>query len=327
MIVGALGKAVEKDAKESWRRSLATFADAGRLTMTTATLEFDRAGLGKWTDETRFEVTARAARRVRRGDQRPDRRAPRRRRRAARCSRSCRCSSRCSRRRSRSCRSRCSARSCTASRTSASTGRSGPATTLVVRGQDDRLGGAARTARAPASTSSAATRRGELVNEQYVTFFVRRLRRRAQGSASCRPRTGSTRRSAAGDPVADVTQHIDDDQTFRYAPASGDPMPIHTRRGRRAKAPGCPGSSPTASACSRSRRGRCSTEARRRPTSRGSSGSRCGSRSRCCPARTSDTQVWQRRVATAGHVVRLRDRPSATTLVIKDGLAESRTRN
>lgn len=24
-----------------------------------------------------------------------------------------------------------------------------------------------------------------------------------------------------------VTAHVDDDQTFRYAPASGDPMPIH----------------------------------------------------------------------------------------------------
>src|SRR5205823_3048396 len=29
------------------------------------------------------------------------------------------------------------------------------------------------------------------------------------------------------EPVAVVTQHVDDDQTFRYSPASGDPMPIH----------------------------------------------------------------------------------------------------
>jgi len=27
--------------------------------------------------------------------------------------------------------------------------------------------------------------------------------------------------------VAEVHQHIDADQTFRYSPASGDPMPIH----------------------------------------------------------------------------------------------------
>ncbi|MFC7505557.1 MaoC/PaaZ C-terminal domain-containing protein, partial [Nocardioides sp. GCM10030258] len=29
------------------------------------------------------------------------------------------------------------------------------------------------------------------------------------------------------DPDVVVTQHVDDDQTFRYSPASGDPMPIH----------------------------------------------------------------------------------------------------
>jgi acyl dehydratase len=28
-------------------------------------------------------------------------------------------------------------------------------------------------------------------------------------------------------PVAKVVQHIDTDQTFRYSPAAGDPMPIH----------------------------------------------------------------------------------------------------
>jgi acyl dehydratase len=31
----------------------------------------------------------------------------------------------------------------------------------------------------------------------------------------------------AAAPTAEVTQHIDDDQTFRYADASGDRMPIH----------------------------------------------------------------------------------------------------
>ena len=28
-------------------------------------------------------------------------------------------------------------------------------------------------------------------------------------------------------PVAEVKQHVDEDQTFRYSPAAGDPMPIH----------------------------------------------------------------------------------------------------
>ncbi|MDX6640954.1 MAG: hypothetical protein QOF12_1965 [Solirubrobacteraceae bacterium] len=68
---------------------------------------------------------------------------------------------------------------------------------------------------------------GDLVNEQYVTFFVRGFDDgRKLGELSPEHRLGDAVREQA--PVADVTQHIDDDQTFRYAPASGDPMPIHT---------------------------------------------------------------------------------------------------
>ena len=37
-----------------------------------------------------------------------------------------------------------------------------------------------------------------------------------------------------------MTQHVDKDQTFRYAPASGDPMPIHLDE-EVAKAAGLPG--------------------------------------------------------------------------------------
>jgi acyl dehydratase len=67
---------------------------------------------------------------------------------------------------------------------------------------------------------------GELVNEQYVTFFIRGFDDgRKLGELSPGHRFDETLR--AQDPVADVAQHIDDDQTFRYAPASGDPMPIH----------------------------------------------------------------------------------------------------
>ena len=68
---------------------------------------------------------------------------------------------------------------------------------------------------------------GELVNEQYVTFFVRGFDDgRSVGELSPEHRLDEALRE--GEPVADVKQHIDDDQTFRYAPASGDPMPIHT---------------------------------------------------------------------------------------------------
>jgi acyl dehydratase len=68
---------------------------------------------------------------------------------------------------------------------------------------------------------------GELVNEQYVTFFFRGFDDgRKLGELSPEHKFDEALRDA--EPVLDVTQHIDDDQTYRYAPASGDPMPIHT---------------------------------------------------------------------------------------------------
>jgi acyl dehydratase len=67
---------------------------------------------------------------------------------------------------------------------------------------------------------------GELVNEQHVTFFIRGFDDgRKVGELSPEHRFDEALRAA--EPVLDVTQHIDEDQTFRYAPASGDPMPIH----------------------------------------------------------------------------------------------------
>jgi acyl dehydratase len=67
---------------------------------------------------------------------------------------------------------------------------------------------------------------GELVNEQHVTFFVRGFDDgRRVGELSPAHKFDEALR--AQDPAAEVVQHIDDDQTFRYAPASGDPMPIH----------------------------------------------------------------------------------------------------
>ena len=91
--------------------------------------------------------------------------------------------------------------------------------------QDDGLRGAPNGTRACVylETRDAS---GELVNEQYVTFFVRGFDDgRKLGSPSPEhPFAEALRRRS---PVMNITQHVDHDQTFRYSPASGDPMPIH----------------------------------------------------------------------------------------------------
>lgn len=80
---------------------------------------------------------------------------------------------------------------------------------------------------------------GELVNEQYVTFFVRGFDTGEQrGTLGPSHRFNDALRSSA--PVAKVVQHVDDDQTYRYGPAAGDPMPIHLDE-EVAKAAGLPG--------------------------------------------------------------------------------------
>lgn len=67
---------------------------------------------------------------------------------------------------------------------------------------------------------------GELVNEQWITAFFRGVD--AGGTVGdLAPGHALDAAVTAGEPVATVTQHVDDDQTFRYSPASGDPMPIH----------------------------------------------------------------------------------------------------
>jgi acyl dehydratase len=70
------------------------------------------------------------------------------------------------------------------------------------------------------------TEGGELVNEQYVTTFVRGMSvGKTVGELSPDHKFDDALRNTA--PTAKVVQHIDSDQTFRYAPAAGDPMPIH----------------------------------------------------------------------------------------------------
>jgi len=67
---------------------------------------------------------------------------------------------------------------------------------------------------------------GELVNEQFVTFFVRGFDTGdTVGDLAPGHRFAETLRADGS--IAEVKQHVDDDQTFRYGPAAGDPMPIH----------------------------------------------------------------------------------------------------
>ncbi|MDX6658774.1 MAG: hypothetical protein QOH62_3567 [Solirubrobacteraceae bacterium] len=101
-----------------------------------------------------------------------------------------------------------------------------PEETLVARGRMTGWEGLSNGTRACVCLETR-DEAGDLVNEQYVTFFVRGFDDgRKLGELSPEHRLGDGVREQA--PVADVRQHIDDDQTFRYALASGDPMPIHT---------------------------------------------------------------------------------------------------
>ncbi|MFC9998574.1 MaoC/PaaZ C-terminal domain-containing protein [Nocardia sp. NPDC127526] len=66
---------------------------------------------------------------------------------------------------------------------------------------------------------------GELVNEQYLTAFFRNIDAGKQVGDGAPPhRFDST---TAGQPLAKAHAHVDADQTYRYSPASGDPVPIH----------------------------------------------------------------------------------------------------
>jgi acyl dehydratase len=67
---------------------------------------------------------------------------------------------------------------------------------------------------------------GAPVNEQFVTLFFRGPFEGGSGGAPA-PEHKLTAATKAAAPVAEVTYRFDDDQTFRYAEASGDPVPIH----------------------------------------------------------------------------------------------------
>ena len=67
---------------------------------------------------------------------------------------------------------------------------------------------------------------GTLVCEQYMVTFFRGIAD-GEGAGEAAPNHVLADAVKAGEPVATVTQRIDDDQTFRYAEASGDHNPIH----------------------------------------------------------------------------------------------------
>jgi acyl dehydratase len=67
------------------------------------------------------------------------------------------------------------------------------------------------------------TTRGELVNEQYVTEFFRGV----QAEHGVGERAPDHRLEVDGDPEAELTYRIAENQTVRYAAASGDDFAIH----------------------------------------------------------------------------------------------------
>ena len=67
---------------------------------------------------------------------------------------------------------------------------------------------------------------GDLVVEQYMTSFFRGVSD-GEGAGEEAPTHKLDGNAKSAGPVATVTQQLDTDQTYRYAEASGDTMPIH----------------------------------------------------------------------------------------------------
>jgi acyl dehydratase len=67
---------------------------------------------------------------------------------------------------------------------------------------------------------------GDLVAEQYMTSFFRGVSD-GEGAGEEAPSHKLDGNTKTSDPVGSITQQIDTDQTYRYAEASGDNMPIH----------------------------------------------------------------------------------------------------
>lgn len=80
---------------------------------------------------------------------------------------------------------------------------------------------------------------GELLVEQYMTSFVRGAQA-PETVGDPGPPHGFDEQLRSKPSAAEVTQTFDKDQTYRYAEASGDPMPIHLDE-ELAKSVGLPG--------------------------------------------------------------------------------------
>jgi acyl dehydratase len=80
---------------------------------------------------------------------------------------------------------------------------------------------------------------GAIVNEQWVTEFYRGIEA-AEGGGETAPDRPAPDGATEGEPLASVTYAIDEDQTFRYADASGDHNVFHLDDAA-AKAVGLPG--------------------------------------------------------------------------------------
>jgi acyl dehydratase len=67
---------------------------------------------------------------------------------------------------------------------------------------------------------------GDLVAEQYMTSFFRGVSD-GESAGEEAPKHKLDGATKASEPVGSITQQLDMDQTYRYAEASGDNMPIH----------------------------------------------------------------------------------------------------
>ena len=80
---------------------------------------------------------------------------------------------------------------------------------------------------------------GDLIVEQYMMSFIRGAEA-AESVGEAPPEHGFDESLREREPDAEVEQTFDEDQTFRYSEAAGDPMPIHLDD-EVAKAMGLPG--------------------------------------------------------------------------------------
>jgi acyl dehydratase len=160
---------------------------------------------------------------------------------------------------------------------------------------------------------------GDLVAEQYMTSFFRGVSD-GEGAGEQAPPHKLTAATKSSEPVGSITQQIDLNQTYRYAEASGDNMPIHLDE-EIAKSVGLPGiiihglctMAFTSWAAVQTVAGGDSTRLRRlavrfsRPV---------------LPGQEITTTFWAAGEANGNHVFGFETRNGDGEVVIKDGLVE-----